>query len=81
MGRPELINRTGRFANSTVVTQVSTRAGKINAFYTYMKYPYQTFEPGFAQGAKGFDPRRVIEMSIREIATSITKARFTTTRI
>ena len=39
--------------------------------YTYMKNPYQTFEPGFKQGSTMRDPRKIIGESIREIATAI----------
>jgi len=60
--------RTGRFAMSTEATNVSaTREGMIQVYYTYMKYPYQTFEPGFAQGKLGRDPRTLIEGSIRQL--------------
>ena len=44
--------------------------------YTYMKYPYQTFEPGFAQGSIKRDPRRIIGESVREIAQSIMGDKF-----
>lgn len=69
MHRPNLINRTGRFASSVKVNRVEwadNRQSQIAIFYTYMKYPYQTFEPGFRQGHKGYDPRRLIEGSVRE---------------
>lgn len=45
--------------------------------YTYMKYPYQTFEPGFAQGSTFRDPRLLIGQSIRELATQIMNEKFT----
>lgn len=81
MGRPNLINRTGRFAASATVLEVTPRNKAVDIFYTYMKYPYQTFEPGFRMGGYGYDPRRVIEQSIREIATSLVTARFRTVRV
>ena len=64
--------RTGRFASSAQVERLSqSREGMITAFYSYMKNPYQTFEPGFAQGSpKTRDPRLLISQSIREIAAS-----------
>lgn len=62
--------RTGRLAASAKVERVSqSRAGMITAFYSYMKNPYQTFEPGFAQGSpQTRDPKLLIAKSIREIA-------------
>lgn len=78
MERPNLRNQTGRFARSVELIKVSQRGQSIQAFLTYMKYPYQTFEPGFKQGHKGYDPRRLIDQSVREIATKIVKARLQT---
>lgn len=62
--------RTGRFAASAAVERLSeSRQGMITAFYTYMKNPYSTFEPGNAQGhIKSRDPKLLISKSIREIA-------------
>jgi hypothetical protein len=68
--RKDILNlRTGRFAESAKVTRISeSRAGMLTAFYTYMKYPYQTFEPGFAKGSPASrNPRLLISKSIREI--------------
>ena len=76
MKRPRLIYRTGRFATSVVVTQIATRAKSLEVFYTYMKYPYQVFEHD-----KFYDPRSLIEKSIREIASTITKQRFSLERL
>lgn len=72
MTLPALQFRTGRFANSARVEMVhmGTRGGT-GIDYTYMKYPYQTFEPGFAQGSTMRDPRKIIGESIRELATAI----------
>jgi hypothetical protein len=65
--------RTGRFAASAKVERLSqSRQGAITAFYTYAKNPYQTFQPGFAQGSpKTRDPKILISGSIREIAATI----------
>lgn len=64
--------KTGRFAGSAKVEHLSkSRAGMITAFYSYMKNPYQTFEPGFKQGTpKSRDPKLLIAKSIREIAAT-----------
>jgi hypothetical protein len=71
--RKDILNyRTGRFAASAQVQKLSlSRQGMITAFYTYMKYPYQTFEPGFAQGEPlSRNPRLLISQSIREIVAT-----------
>lgn len=70
--RNTLNYRTGRFAASAAVERMSeSRAGMITAFYTYMKNPYQTFEPGYRQGSpKSRDPKLLIAKSIREIAAT-----------
>jgi len=62
--------RTGRFAESVKVERITeSKAGMITAFYSYMKNPYQTFEPGYAQGSpESRNPRLLIAKSIREIA-------------
>ena len=62
--------RTGRFAASAAVQRMSqSREGMITAFYSYMRNPYQTFEPGYNQGKPtSRDPKLLIAKSIREIA-------------
>lgn len=81
MGSPALNNRTGRFRSSAQVTNalVGPRGG-VNIEYTYMKNPYETFEPGGAQGSTGRDPRRLIGNTIREIAQEIMGKKFIRTR-
>lgn len=77
-GRKDILNyRTGRFAESVHIERLSvSREGMITAFYTYMKYPYQTFEPGFAQGdPSSRNPRLLISKSIRDIATTLVSNR------
>ena len=82
MGFPALENRTGRFARSVEVTDVvQTREGYPSIGYTYQKYPYQTFEPGYKQGSAQRDPRTLIDRSIREIAQQLIVGRFYTRRV
>lgn len=72
--RSDILNyRTGRFAASAAVQRITqSREGMLTAFYTYMKYPYQTFQPGFKQGTPASrNPKLLISKSIREIATSL----------
>ena len=81
MGTPALENRSGRFARSTQVTDViQTSQGFPSIGYTYQKFPYQTFEPGFKQGSVQRDPRTLIDRSIREIASQLIAGRFYTRR-
>jgi hypothetical protein len=82
MGSPRLNYRTGRFANSTRAVSIDTTAGGYPSIaYTYMLYPYQTFEPGYAQGSADRDPRKLIDLSIREIAVQFALGRFYTRRV
>jgi hypothetical protein len=81
MHPPALRNRTGRFRNSAEVTNVTMGPrGGTQIDYTYMKDPYQTFEPGGAMGSVNRDPRRLIGGTVREIAQQITGNKFITTR-
>ena len=75
--------RTGRFASSARVEKITqSREGMLTAFYTYMKYPYQTFEPGFKQGVPtSRDPKLLISKSIRDIATTIVGNRMRAVRV
>lgn len=73
-GQRKILNyRTGRFASSATVQRLTqSREGMITAFYSYMKHPYQTFQPGFAQGSpESRDPKLLISKSIREIAATM----------
>lgn len=81
MGSPALNNRTGRFRNSAQVTNalVGPRGG-VNIEYTYMKNPYETFEPGGAMGSTQRDPKKLIGNTIKEIAQEIMGKRFIRTR-
>jgi len=82
MVSPRLNYQTGRFASSVQVTDIATTAkGFPSIGYTYDKYPYQTFEPGYRQGSVERDPRKLIDTSIREIATQFAIGRFYTRRV
>lgn len=62
--------RTGRFAASAHVEQlVRNKDASLTAYYTYLKYPYATFELGGRQGyPESRDPRLLISKSIRQLA-------------
>ena len=82
MKAPALVYRSGDFARSVEITDVTmTPQGFPSVGYTYDKYPYQTFEPGYAQGSPERDPRKLIDASIREIAMGLAIGRFYTRRV
>ena len=82
MVSPALQNQTGRFASSVRVTDITkTPKGFPSIGYTYDKFPYQTFETGYAQGNPLRDPRNLIQGSIREIAAQLAMSRFFMRRV
>lgn len=81
MTSPALRFRTGRFANSARVENITIGPrGGTHIDYTYMRDPYETFEPGNKQGSTTRDPKKIIGASIRELATSILGRQPTTLR-
>ena len=77
MGNPALTNVTGRFAESTRATDMMmTPQGFPSIGYTYQRDPYGTFE----QDAD-YDPRTLIDRSMREIAAQYAIGRFYTRRV
>jgi hypothetical protein len=77
MGEPALTNVTGRFADSTRATDMHmTPQGFPSIGYTYQRNPYGTFEQDH-----DYDPRRLIDRSMREIAAQYAIGRFYTRRV
>ena len=77
MGEPALTNRTGRFASSVRATDMAmTPQGFPSIGYTYRRDPYETFEQD-----SNYDPRKLIDRSIREIAAEYAMGRFYTRRV
>ena len=69
--------QSGRFAESTQVTSVSsTRSGAIDIAYTYQRYPYDTFAPWGKLYTAERNPKDLLDRSIRSIATGILGNRF-----
>jgi|13_taG_2_1085334.scaffolds.fasta_scaffold25648_2 hypothetical protein len=84
MREPGLVNRTGRFADSVKVTDISaTKKGFPSVGYTYDRANYGQYEASsgsrFADVDR--DPRTLIDKSIREIAANMAIGRFFTRRI
>lgn len=77
--RKDILNyRTGRFARSVRGTSITMEGDTTTLYYTFMRYPYDTFMPGGAQEVpRTRRPDRLIERSIRQIATehAVTKFR------
>jgi len=79
MVRPALMNRTGRFANSAVLSNLSlSTSGKtVKADYTYLLNPYATFEnTGEKQWPIGYNPKPLISKSIRNLAEAEIREKF-----
>ena len=69
MGRPALINRTGRFSNSVQLLSLTEAQNSIMARYTYLLSPYQTFEnTGRKRWPLAYNPKPLIAKSIRNLA-------------
>ena len=85
MQAPGLESRTGRFAKSVKLIDVSATRQNFPSFgYTYDKEPYQVFEMGRGRAPWATperDPRRVIDASIRELAAEMALGRFYTRRV
>lgn len=84
MVTPRLENRTGTFASSARVTDVTqTPQGYPSIGYTYEKNPYSVFEStsGSKFASSERDPRTLIDQSIREIVSQFGLGRLYTRRI
>jgi len=80
MVRTALENRTGRFANSVNVVNAAKYGDVTNIDYTYDRERYGAFEGG-RNYPKGYDPRPLIERSIKEIAIAKMESKFTFRRV
>ena len=82
MGRPALINQTGRFSNSVELVNLRQGPNTLVGEYTYMHNPYRTFEnAGQRQWPAGYDPKPLITKSIRNLAIQHVENRFTLRRV
>lgn len=78
MRSPALQYRTGRFANSVRVEDVTQgpRGGNTMIEATYMTDPYSTFAPGGKKFTPQRDPEKLIRQTVREVAAGIIGSRF-----
>ena len=79
MGRPQLENRTGRFANSVSIVNATTSGTQTHFDYTYNPL-YRVFENG-SDYSVNYDPRPLIENSIRQLAAARLETKFTLRRV
>jgi len=69
--------RTGRFAKSAEAQAVvQSRDQYLDVYYTYQRFPYDTFLPGGRLYKPGRDPRTIIGRSIRQLATEFVSNNF-----
>jgi hypothetical protein len=81
MGRPALINQTGRFANSVEVQNFRETKAGVSGEYTYQLSPYETFEnTGSVRWPAGYNPKPLIAKSIRELAMGLTQQKLASLR-
>lgn len=80
MGSPALNYRTGRFANSTRVTKLTDTKDGLIIDYTYQKDPYQVFETTPPWYTPQRDPKKLLDKSVRELASEILTRRKIITR-
>lgn len=78
MTSPALNYRTGRFANSVRVTNVTQgpRGGNTMIEASYMNRPYETFAPGGDKYTPQRNPEKLIKQSLREVAQGIIGTKF-----
>ena len=84
MQAPRLESRSGRFASSVRVVDVTTTAKGYPSFgYTYQRSPYGVYEStsGSRFASVERDPRRLIDSSMRELAAEMALGRFFTRRV
>ena len=84
MNKPYLESRTGRFSSSVrAVDATKTAKGYTSIGYTYQREPYGVYETtsGSRFASSDRDPRKIIDVSIREIAAQFGLGRLYTRRV
>ena len=81
MGRPALINQTGRFSNSAELESLRPTAKGLSGEFTYQLSPYETFEnTGSRRWPNGYNPKPLIAKSIRNLALQYTEQKLVSLR-
>ena len=81
MGRPALINQTGRFSNSVRLESLRATSGGLSGVYNYMTSPYETFEnTGRTRWPNGYNPKPLIAKSVRNLAMQYTTQKLASLR-
>lgn len=82
MGRPALINQTGRFSNSVQLMSLMEGKNTLIAKYTYLLAPYETFEnTGKKRWPLAYNPKTLIAKSIRNLAQGRIEQKLTLRRV
>ena len=82
MGRPALMNRTGRFSNSVRLLSLTEGHSTLVAKYTYLLSPYSTFEnTGKKRWPMAYNPKPLIAKSIRNLAMGRIDSKLTLRRV
>ena len=68
--------RTGRFASSANILSLQQSKEKVIANYTFMRSPYDVFMPEGRLYRPGRDPEKIINRSIRQLATQLVFDKF-----
>ena len=79
MGRPGLENQSGRYAESVNIVNASSAGQQTHFDYTYNPL-YRVFEGG-GDFSPNYDPRPLIERSIRQLAAARLETKFTLRRV
>ena len=81
MGRPALINRTGRFSNSVILESLTPSPAGMVGTYSYQYRPYETFEnTGKRTWPASYNPKPLITKSIRNLAIQHMETKLTLRR-
>jgi len=82
MGRPALMNKSGRFSNSVQLLELTEGQNSVVAKYTYLLNPYATFEnAGQRRWPLAYNPKPLIAKSIRNLAQGRIEQKLTVRRV
>ena len=82
MGRPALINQTGRFSDSVELSDLRQGPKTLIGEYRYMFDRYETFEnTGDKTWPAGYNPKPLIAKSIRQEAAKYLQTKLTLRRV